>query len=335
MAPAALAQVLRPLQEMFLPADYPELIVGLGSPDDAAVYKLDGERALIITADFFTPLVDDPYTFGAIAAANALSDVYAMGGDPLVAINLVAFPPELTDILGEVLRGGAETVRRAGIALAGGHTIRDQEPKYGLAVVGLAHPDRLLTKGGAKSGDKLYLTKPLGTGVIVTAFKRDRANPAHLDMAVEWMTTLNQKASQIARSLGVRAGTDITGFGLLGHGWEMAQAAGVGMRLSYEAIPLMEGALDYARQDLFPGGSRCNQDFYGPRVHFAQGLSVAEQMLLFDAQTSGGLLLAVPPDRVDRLLHQFKLAGQHVWLIGEVIPERAIEIVQADEGLSE
>lgn len=327
MAPEALAQVLRPLQNMFLPADYPELIVGLGSPDDAAVYRLDAERALIITADFFTPVVDDPYTFGAIAAANALSDVYAMGGEPLVAINLVAFPPELPEVLSEVLRGGAEKVRAAGIALAGGHTIRDKEPKYGLAVVGLAHPDHLITKGGARVGDQLFLTKPLGTGVIVTAFKRDQADTAHFEAATKWMAALNRKAGQIAHELHIVAGTDITGFGLLGHSWEMAQAAGVGIRFCWEEIPFMEGALDYARQDLVPGGTRCNRDFYGPRVHFASGITDAEQMLLFDAQTSGGLLLAVPPERVERFIHQFKQAGQPVWLVGEVVAEPGIEVV--------
>jgi selenide,water dikinase len=327
MAPEALAQVLRPLQDMFLPADYPELIVGLGSPDDAAVYRMDAERALIITADFFTPVVDDPYSFGAIAAANALSDVYAMGGEPLVAINLVAFPPELPDLLGEVLRGGAEKVREAGIALAGGHTIRDREPKYGLSVVGLAHPDNLITKGGARPGDRLFLTKPLGTGVIVTAFKRDRADLAHLEMAVHWMTALNQKSSRIARELRISSGTDITGFGLLGHGWEMTQASGVGMRLRLKDIPLMDGALEYAGQDLFPAGSRCNRDYFSPQVRFASGITEGEQMLLFDAQTSGGLLLAVPPDKVDRLILGFSKEGQSIWLVGEVVTGPGIEVI--------
>ena len=327
MAPEALAQVLRPLQQMFLPADYPDMLIGLGSPDDAAVYRMDSERALIITADFFTPVVDNPYVFGAIAAANALSDVYAMGGEPLVAINLVAFPPELPDVLAEVLRGGAEKVREAGIALAGGHTIRDQEPKYGLAVVGFAHPDRLMTKGGARPGDQLFLTKPLGTGVIVTAFKRDRAEPAYLEKAVNWMITLNQKSGRIAHELRITTGTDITGFGLLGHGWEMAQASGVGMRLCLKDIPLMEGALEYARQNFFSAGSRCNRDYFSPQVRFASGISEGEQMLLFDAQTSGGLLLAVPPDKVDRLIQGFTQERQPIWPIGEVVLEPGIEVI--------
>lgn len=327
MAPEALAQVLRPLQQMFLPADYPELIVGLGSPDDAAVYRLDAERALIITADFFTPVVDNPYAFGAIAAANALSDVYAMGGEPLVAINLVAFPTELPEVLSEVLRGGAEKVREAGIALAGGHTIRDKEPKYGLAVVGLAHPDHLVTKGGARPGDKLFLTKPLGTGVIMTAFKRNRADPAHLEIATKWMAALNQKAGRIACDLSIGAGTDITGFGLMGHSWEMAQASGVGMRFCFKDIPLMVGALEYASQDLFPGGSQCNRDAFNPHVRFPSGISKGELMLLFDAQTSGGLLLAVPPERADRLTQEFARVDQPVWLVGEVVSEPGIEII--------
>lgn len=326
MGPEALAQVLRPLQQMFAPADYPQVLAGLGSPDDAAAYRLDADRALIVTADFFTSIVDAPYDFGAIAAANALSDVYAMGGEPLLAINLVAFPPELPEVLAEVLRGGAEKVREAGVVLAGGHTIRDKEPKYGLAVIGLAHPDRLLTRAGARPGDALVLTKPLGTGIIVTAFKGGLAGPAHLAGAVHWMTALNRTAGRVAVELELRGATDVTGFGLLGHAWEMAEASGVGMHIRLRDVPLMDGARDYAGQSLFPGGSYCNQDYYSPHVRFADGISEEEQMLLFDAQTSGGLLLAVPPEKLDRLLDRFATVGQPGWVIGQVVTELGIHI---------
>jgi selenide,water dikinase len=311
---------------MFVPTDYPEVLVGLGSPDDAAVYRLDAQRALIVTADFFTPIVDDAYDFGAIAAANALSDVYAMGGMPLLAINLVAFPPDLPAVLAEVLRGGAEMVKEAGVALAGGHTIQDKEPKYGLAVIGLAHPDRLLTRGGARPGDALVLTKPLGTGIIVTAVKRGQADPAHLAGAVRWMTTLNRTASRVAVELGLQAATDVTGFGLLGHVWEMAMASRVGIEIRMRDVPLMEGARECAHKWLFPRDSFCNRDFYRPHVRFADGVGEEMQMLLFDAQTSGGLLLAVPSERLQGLLDQLRTEGQPGWVIGQVVTEPGIRI---------
>jgi len=236
---------------MFAPADYPQVLVGLGSPDDAAVYRLDANTALVVTADFFTPIVDAPYDFGAIAAANALSDVYAMGGEPLLAINLVAFPRDLPEVLAEVLRGGAEKAREAGVVLAGGHTIQDKEPKYGLAVIGLAHPDRLLTRAGARPGDALVLTKPVGTGVIVTASKGGLAEPIHLAGAVRWMTALSRTAGRVAVELGLRGATDVTGFGLLGHAWEMAEASGVGMCIRLRDVPLMDGAREYAGRPFF------------------------------------------------------------------------------------
>jgi selenide,water dikinase len=311
---------------MFVPTDYPEVLVGLGSPDDAAVYRLDADRALIVTADFFTPIVDDAYDFGAIAAANALSDVYAMGGEPVLAINLVAFPPELPDVLAEVLRGGAEMVKEAGVALAGGHTIQDKEPKYGLAVIGLAHPDRLLTRGGARPGDALVLTKPLGTGIIVTAFKRGQADPAHLAGAVRWMMALNRTAGRIAVEVGLQAATDVTGFGLLGHAREMAVASGVGIEIRVRDAPLMEGARECAHQWLFPRGSFCNRDFYSPHVRFADGIAEATRMLLFDAQTSGGRLLAVPPETLQGLLDRLEAEGEPAWVIGQVVTEPGIKV---------
>jgi len=312
---------------MFAPADYPQVLVGLGSPDDAAVYRLDANTALFVTADFFTPIVDAPYDFGAIAAANALSDVYAMGGEPLLAINLVAFPRDLPEVLAEMLRGGAEKVGEAGVVLAGGHTIQDKEPKYGLAVIGLAHPDRLLTRAGARPGDALVLTKPVGTGVIVTASKGGLAEPIHLAGAVRWMTALSRTAGRVAVELGLRGATDVTGFGLLGHAWEMAEASGVGMCIRLRDVPLMDGAREYAGQALFPGGSYCNRDFYSPHVRFADDISEEEQMLLFDAQTSGGLLLAVPPDKLDELLDRFVAENQPGWIVGQVAAEPGIEVI--------
>lgn len=300
-------------------------------PDDAAVYRLDAERALIVTADFFTPVVDDPYTFGAIAAANALSDVYAMGGEPILAINLVAFPPELPEALREVLRGGAEKLREAGVPLAGGHTVRDKEPKYGLAVVGMAHPDRLLTRAGARVGDVLVLTKPLGSGVIATAGKREQAEVSHLAGAIRWMSALNRTAGSIAVEVGAHAATDITGFGLLGHAWGLAESSGVGLRIKLHDVPLMDGARDYAERGLWPGGSACNRDYYGPNVHFEAEISEAERMLLFDAQTSGGLLVAMPPERADRMLLRLSDAGESGWLVGEVIEQPRIQVAAGKE----
>jgi len=312
---------------MFTAVDYPQVLVGLGSPDDAAVYQLDDDRALVVTADFITPIVDDPYAFGAIAAANALSDVYAMGGEPLLAINLVAFPPDLTGVLAEVLRGGAEKVKQAGVALAGGHTIQDKEPKYGLAVIGLVHPNRVMTRARARPSDALVLTKPLGTGVIVTASMRGLANQDHLAEAVRWMGGLNRTASRVAGELELRSATDITGFGLLGHAWEMVEASGVGMCIRLRGVPLINGAREYAEQSLFPVGSYCNRDFNSPHVRFADDISEAEQMLLFDAQTSGGLLLAVPPDKLDDLLDLFVVEDQPGWVIGHVVTEPGIEVI--------
>ncbi|HJX40411.1 MAG TPA: selenide, water dikinase SelD, partial [Anaerolineales bacterium] len=217
--------MLRPLQSLFEAAESPDLLVGLGAPDDAAVWRLDDSRALVVTTDFFTPIVDDPYAYGAIAAANALSDLYAMGAAPFLALNLVAMPTDLEpEIVAEILRGGAEQIRRAGAVLAGGHSIQDQEPKYGLVALGMADPAHLMTKDASRPGDRLVLTKPLGTGVTTTALIRDQGEPGHAAEAIEWMSRLNDRASRLALQAGVRAATDVTGFGLLGHGLELAQA---------------------------------------------------------------------------------------------------------------
>ena len=310
---------MQPLQSVFNPADYPNLLVGLALPDDAAVYKLDDERALIFTTDFFTPIVDDPVAYGAIAAANALSDVYAMGGTPLLALNIAAFPDNLPiAILSDILRGSAEKVREAGAVIAGGHTIKDKEPKVGLAVVGMVHPDILFTKQGAKPGDVLVLTKPLGTGTITTAGKNDRVEAAHLDEAIKWMSALNRDASQAALYAGAHAVTDVTGFGLMGHSIEMAEQGDVTFHFKAESVPLMNGVDGYAQQWIFPGGSTENKRTFESNVRFEDGITKEHQMTLFDAQTSGGLLIALPSDAVPRFTDHMSRARAQWWQIGEV-----------------
>jgi selenide,water dikinase len=304
-------------------------LVGLGMPDDAAVWRLDDERALVATTDFFTPVVDDPYDYGAIAAANALSDVYAMGGRPFMALNIVCLPPDLpAEISSEILRGGAEKTREAGVALAGGHTVQDKEPKYGLIVLGFAHPDRLLSKGGARPGDHLVISKPLGFGTVTTALKRDQADPADVAEATAWMKRLNKTACELAVQSGLRGGTDITGFSLLGHSAEMAEASGVGLRFFFDKIPFTHGAKRYAEQWIFPGGSSDNRLYYGAQVRFAPDINEPSQMLLFDAQTSGGLLLSIPPDKLGGMLQHAAQVSQKLWIVGEVFDGHGIEVVR-------
>jgi selenide,water dikinase len=321
--------VLRPLQGIFAAEDYPNLLVGLGAPDDAAVYRLDDERALILTTDFFTPIVDDPYQYGAIAAANALSDVYAMGGAPLVALNIAALPPDLPlDISARIMVGMAEKVREAGAVIAGGHTIQDKEPKVGLAVIGMGHPDRLMTKGGAHPGEALILTKPLGTGCIATAAKNDRARAEHVDEAVRWMTRLNKDAAEIAVRLGARAATDITGFGFLGHATEMADASRVTLRVEFARVPFMTGAEEYAAAWIFPSGSVANKETYERSARFADAIPDERRMLLFDAQTSGGLLIALSLDKRDAFAAEMESRGAPWWEVGRVVEreDRAISV---------
>lgn len=279
--------------------------------------------------DFFTPIVDTPYEYGAIAAANALNDVYAMGGQVLFALNIAAFPPNLpASILTEILRGGADVVRSVGAAIAGGHTIQDKEPKYGLAVTGIVHPDRILTKGGARPGDLLILTKQLGTGVITTAVKRDIVEAEDLNAAVASMMTLNRVASEACHAAGVRATTDITGFGLIGHALEMADASGVGFRIRFTYLPWLPNVASYARQWVFPGGAFDNRAFYDPRVEYRNDLLAEWQhLLLHDPQTSGGLLAAVPRLSEGDFLDYCSERGQESWIIGEVVEGDGIEII--------
>jgi selenide,water dikinase len=316
MGPETLAQVLRPLTIHAAP---PELLVGLQAVDDAAVYQVNEQQAIISTADFFPPVVDDAYAFGAIAAANALSDVYAMGGQPLMAINLVAWPSDLEpELLSEILRGGSDTVARSGAIIAGGHTVTDKEPKYGLAVTGMVHPQRIFTKGGARPGDLLVLGKPLGTGLITTAHKREQVNEDDLEAALNSMMRLNRQASQALLSLGerVHAVTDITGFGLLGHAWEMAAQSLTKMRFSFQALPLLPNARHYAELGCITGGAHRNEEYLSPHVRIAEQIDPFEREILWDPQTSGGLFAAIAPEAWPELA---ALAPEVTfWRIGEV-----------------
>jgi selenide,water dikinase len=319
MGPAALAQVLRPLQSIFDPAEHPQLLHGLASPDDALVWKLDADRALVHTADFFPPVVDDPYWFGAIAAANALSDVYAMGGTPLFAINLVGFPDDMDPmILSEILRGGGEKVKEAGAVVAGGHSTSDKEPKYGLAVTGIVHPERILSKGGARAGDVLMLTKPLGAGILTTAGKKGKSSEHDLDAAIASMARLSANAAKLFREAhpGVHALTDITGFSLIGHAHEMAHLSKLTLRFDLDKLPLLPGAETYAKAGLVTGGGKRNVEYYGAFVTAARPVAPWQSEILYDPQTSGPLLAAVDPAEADALVAAFRAANEPLWVVG-------------------
>jgi len=322
---------LQPLNDIFLEKDFPQLLIGLNAPDDSAVYQIDEERAIISTMDFFPPVVDDPYDFGAIAAANALSDVYAMGGKPLMAINLAAFPDGLEmSILTDILRGGADTVKIAGAVIAGGHTVADKEPKYGLSITGEVHPQKIIRKGGAKIGDKLILTKALGTGVITTAIKREQASQEDSEAVIAGMKCLNRKASELAQAYNeaeskpVHAMTDITGYSLLGHGHEMAHLSLVDFQIYFERLKWYPGAFRYAEQDMIPGGLHRNREYFEQWVIMKEDLADWQDYLLYDPQTSGGLLMAVAPDSADSLLNDLIEAGEQAAIIGDVIAGEGI-----------
>ena len=275
-------------------------MVGLAKADDAAVYQLDESKAIVTTTDFFPPVVDDPYDFGAIAAANALSDIYAMGGEVLFAINLVAFPDNLgMDLLSEILRGGAEKVLEAGGVIAGGHSVNDKEPKYGLAVTGLIDPNKIKAKGGGAPGDVLLLTKPLGVGVVTTALKRGITEDAHVATAVASMKTLNKKAAEAAQLANAQSMTDITGFGLLGHAHEMAHLGNLGFEIELDKLPWLPGAIQYGEAGAFPGGMGRNLDYFAKWVTFGDNVPQLMQDMLWTPETSGGLLVVVPPDQVE------------------------------------
>ena len=296
------------------------------SLDDAGVYRLTDEIAIIQTVDFFTPIVDDPYQFGQIAVANALSDVYTMGGRPLTAMNIVCFPIQPLDIsvLKDILRGGLDKMNEAKVTLVGGHSVDDPELKYGLSVTGTVHPKRLVTSGGAQAGDKLILTKPLGTGIINTALKAGVVDKKTIDRVTKCMATLNNKASELMQEIGVHAGTDITGFGFLGHAAQLARNSRVGININTPAIPFFSGASELAKQGFCPGGLYRNRDFYSPCVRINSEVPTQIQDVLFDPQTSGGLLISLTPEKAERLLDRLRAAGvDDAAIIGETVSEPA------------
>ena len=301
---------------------HPNLLVGIEHIDDAGVYKIRDDLALVQTVDFFTPIVDDPYTFGQIAAANALSDVYAMGGTPITAMNLVAFPIKSMEIeiLRDILRGGLDKMREAEVVLVGGHSIEDQELKYGLSVTGLIHPNAVLTNTGAQVGDRIILTKPLGTGIINTAQKGAMAAQEIVQKAIEVMTDLNRKAAEVMKGFRVHACTDVTGFGLLGHLCEMLGQDKIGIRISLDAVPLLPKAEEYAGKGLVPGGAHRNKEFYAPKVEAEKDCPPPLLDVLYDPQTSGGLLIAVTKEDTEGMLHSLHEVGvKEAFVIAEVV----------------
>lgn len=299
-------------------------MVGLDNSDDAGVYRLNDDTALIQTVDFITPVVDNPYRFGQIAAANSLSDVYAMGGKPLTALNILGFPAGKLDhrIVIEILRGGADKVAEAGAVLLGGHTVDDPEPKYGLAVTGVAHPDAVWTNTGARPGDSLILSKPIGVGVLTTAIKRNAVSPDEAQIALESMAALNDRAAAAGREVGLSACTDISGFGLLGHLSEVTRASGVGAVIFSERVPVLPGARRFAAEGFFPGGSKANARHFSQFVKFEVDLPAEEKLLFYDAVTSGGLLMSVRSSAAAKLVELLRDSGTPSWdIIGEVVED--------------
>ena len=329
MGPGELHDVLADLRRN----GHPDLLVGLARRDDAAVYRISDEVAIVETVDFFPPVVDDPYTYGAIAAANAMSDVYAMGGQVLFALNVAGFPRDFPrEVISQIFSGGADKVAEGGGVVAGGHTVVDAEPKYGLCVTGRVHPARILIKGGLRAGHRLFLSKPLGTGVITTAAKEDACGPDVLAGAVKSMLRLNRVAAEVLQDLDVRGATDITGFGLLGHGAEMVEASGVGLLIHAARLPLLDGALALAEKGLLSGGMKRNRRYLEStlgakgQLVIDSAISAGLTSLLFEAETSGGLLFSVASERADRVIAGFERRGEPCWEIGEVTPEPAIHV---------
>ncbi len=315
-----------------MPKFYDEnLIIGMDNSDDAAVYKIDEDKAVILTVDFFTPVVDDPYSFGQIAAANSLSDVYAMGGRPVAAMNIVCFPLCLPmEVLREILRGGADKVSEAGAIIAGGHSVKDDEPKYGLSVMGMVHPEKIAANSGARPGDMLILTKPLGVGIINTAIKADLADESTCKRAVENMSYLNKDACEAMIRAEAKGCTDITGFGLLGHAYEMAAASGASLEIWSDSIPIIEGAIDFARMGIIPEGAYSNERYLKGRFNFAESIKREIRDIMFDPQTSGGLLISVPEDNMGKLVEELKIRNKTGFaIIGKVKPksEYALNVI--------
>ena len=306
---------------------HPDLLVGVHTGDDAAVYRLRDDLCVVQTVDFFPPIVDDPYDFGAVAVANAISDVYAMGGTPILGLNLVCFPEDLSlDVLHRILKGGADKAQEAGVLIAGGHTIKDKEPKYGMAVTGIISPDAIMTNAAARPGDALVLTKPLGTGIITTAGKNGVADAKVLQGAVDSMATLNRAASEAMLAVGANACTDITGFGLIGHLHGMMVASGTSARLELSSIPLLPGAREVVEQGIAPGGTRTNLDTVGGQVSWHPDISDEEKLLLCDAQTSGGLLISLPQERVDQLVQELTARSTLAAVVGVVTEQAELPI---------
>jgi selenide,water dikinase len=333
MAPGDLQEVLLALQRP--PGVAPEaernLLVGLGRADDAAVYRIADDLAIVETVDFFPPVVDDAYTWGAVAAANAMSDVYAMGGEVLFALAVAGFPRELDKaVIAEVFRGGADKVAEAGGLVAGGHTVVDAEPKYGLCVTGRVHPDRILVKGGLRAGDRVFLSKPLGTGVVTTAGKAGAASDETLAAAVASMLRLNRVAARVAAAHGARGATDVTGFGLLGHALEMVQASGVGLEIEASRVPLLPGARALAEAGHFSGGARRNrrhvEAVLGSRLEIDPAVPGVLVALMTEAETSGGLLFSVAPEHAPSIADDFRERGEEVWPIGRVLAEPVVRV---------
>ncbi len=312
-----MAQVLSPLNALLTADDHPELLVGIDPADDAAVYQINEETAIVSTLDFFAPVVDDPWTYGAIAAVNAMSDVYAMGGEVILALNIAAFPKNFEpELMSTILKGAAEKVMEVGGLIGGGHTIWDDEPKFGLSVLGIVHPQKMLLKSMVKPNDCLYLTKPLGTGLILTAARDPKSHVPGTDEAIESMLTSNRHASHLALRLGVRAATDVTGFGLLGHIWEMISSSGCKVSIDSSSIPLLSGALEVAGRGISTGGAERNREWLDKHLTFSSDVSAAEKEVYFDPQTSGGLIIAVPEEKSAEFQQICSQDNQNCYLIG-------------------
>jgi len=312
-----------------LPATANEnVLVGIATSDDAGVYRLKDDLAIVQTVDFFTPIVDDPFDFGRIAAANSLSDVYAMGATPISALNIAAFPSDTLDlrILARILEGGASIARQANVAIVGGHTIKDAEPKYGMAVVGVVDPRRIVTNANAQAGDILFLTKPLGTGVLATALKRDAITAEQMAPAVEWMVQLNDRACKAMLQHAAHAATDVTGFGLIGHGLEVSRASSVRLLIDAKAVPLMEGVLELIEDGFVPSGTSDNARAHAEFVTFSDRVPAAMRLALSDAQTSGGLLIAIAPEHAVALQSTIEALGGLAAQIGSVAAGEGIDV---------
>jgi len=305
------------------------VLVGHAGADDAGVYRVSDDMALVLTVDYFTPIVDDAYDFGRISATNSLSDVYAMGGRPIAALNIAGFPEGKipADVLGEILRGGADQALKAGVPVLGGHTVNDPEVKYGLAVVGQVHPDRIVTNAGAKPGDRLILTKPIGTGMMATALKNEKLDQKGIARIVDVMTTLNNSASERMLTHGVHACTDITGYGLAGHAREMADASGVSIVIEKSAVPLIDGALQAVADGHIPGGARTNRKFFEKQLRIEGELDEHLQLLLFDPQTAGGLLIAVPEAEAEPLVSELRTTTPEAAIVGRCVDKGTATIV--------